>query len=189
MYPTTLQLVHYPHPVLRRPSEAVTVFDDELERFCQAMFAAMEEYRGVGLAAPQVGVSRRIFVTNHVGLAEDAEPDPRVWINPELQLSGPEHDYDEGCLSIPGLFGTVTRPSQVKVTWQDATGTRHEASFDSVAGDFLAVVIQHEFDHLEGILFLDHIPIAQLAMMRRKLKDMEKTYKKATGKAGAVLRR
>ena len=162
-YPQSLHIVNYPDPVLRRKAEPVTVFDQALAQFCQAMFARMEASHGVGLAAPQVGVSKRIFVTNHTGAGEDAASDQRVWINPELTLSGPGVSHEEGCLSLPGLYGPVERPSAVHVRWQDELGTTHELELNSANGDFLAIVLQHEFDHLNGILFLDHLEPAALA--------------------------
>jgi peptide deformylase len=184
-WPNPLRLVQYPDPVLRQPCTEVTTFDQELQAFVERMWLAMDEWKGVGLAAPQVGVSKRIFVTNHRAI-EDAGPDRRVWINPALELAGPRNDYEEGCLSIPGVYGKVERPSQVRIRWQDLEGTEHSTILDN---DFLAVVVQHEFDHIQGILFLDHLPPTHLAMVRRRLKELEKAYKKETGKAGAVLRR
>ncbi|MHC5067164.1 MAG: peptide deformylase [Planctomycetota bacterium] len=188
-YPEHLALVYYPAPVLRQPAQAVTVFDDALAAFCDRMLDCMDAAKGVGLAAPQVGVSKRIFVTNHRGNAEGDLPDRRVWINPTLELSGPLHRYEEGCLSIPGLYGQVERPSVVNISWQDVRGEQHQLHLDSEAGDFLAVVVQHEADHLDGTLFLDHLSPPALNLLRRKLRDLEKTYKRQTGKAGSVLRR
>ncbi|MDA3962117.1 MAG: peptide deformylase [Planctomycetota bacterium] len=187
--PSNPELVYYPAPVLREQCREVTQFDDELRVFCDKMLEGMERWKGVGLAAPQVGVALRIFVTNHTGGGEDTTPDRRVWINPKITLSGPSNDYEEGCLSIPGIYAKVERPSVAEVTWQDVTGLEHSARFDSMAGEFLAVVIQHEYDHLDGILFLDHVSPTHLALQRRKLKDMEKAYRKEFGSAGTVLRR
>lgn len=185
--PTALELVHYPDPVLRERCRPVTRFDDALRAFCSRLGACMDASRGVGLAAPQVGVPLRVFVSNHTG-SEDAA-DHRVWINPVLECSGPSHEHEEGCLSIPGVYANVARPSVVAITWQDATGLEHSARFDSLADEFLAVVIQHETDHLDGVLFLDHVAPMHLSLQRRKLKDLEKAYKKEHGRAGVVLRR
>jgi len=186
-WPDPLHLVHYPDPVLRLKCAEVEVFDDALASFVERMWDAMAEWKGVGLAAPQVGVARRIFVTNHA--PEGEEPQRKVWINPRLELSGPEKDYEEGCLSIPGVYGRVDRPSRVQIAWQGLDGIEQSTMLDSNAGDFLAVVVQHEFDHLGGVLFLDHLAPMHLQLVRRRLKELEKAYKKATGSAGAKLRR
>lgn len=188
-YPHRLRLATYPDPVLRRRAAEVEAFDDELRRFCQAMLDAMEEHRGVGLAAPQVGVLRRIFVTNHVGTDPDVLPDRRVWINPRIERAEGRHRQEEGCLSIPGIYAEVERPAAVEVAYRDEHGREHRLHLDAERGDFLAVVVQHELDHLDGRLFLDHLAPEQLAPLRRPLRDLEKAYRLATGRAGEVLRR
>ena len=188
-YPDPLHLVSYPAPVLRQRCTEVTVFDDQLRLFCERMIDAMEAWKGVGLAAPQVGVAQRIFVTNHTGVGPDSLPDRRIWINPTLELSGPEQAHEEGCLSIPGVYAQVKRPPRVTVRYQDVHGEPAAIELDGEAGEFLAVVVQHEYDHLNGVLFLDHVAPMHLAMLRRRLKELEKAYKKETGTAGAVLRR
>lgn len=187
-YPAHPTLVHYPHPALRTAAEPVTRFDAELECFVEGMFAVMYEHRGVGLAAPQVAVARRIFITDD--RTDDGERvNPQVWINPQIQPLGGRRTGEEGCLSLPALYGEVERHSAITLRWQDLQGEEHVRDLDAEAGDFLAIIAQHELDHLDGILFLDHLSPARLNMLRSKLKKMEKTHKKATGKAGAVLRR
>jgi peptide deformylase len=181
--------VCYPDPVLRRPAEPVTVFDHELAGFCQRMFAVMEAERGVGLAAPQVGVSRRIFVTDHGRRTDAGEPDPRVWINPVIEDPAGTAVFEEGCLSFPGIYAKVTRHDRFTIRWQDLTGAERRLSLDVGAGDFLGIVVQHELDHLDGVCFVDHLTPAQLMLARRRLRDLEAVYRKATGRAGAPLRR
>jgi len=111
-YPANPTLVHYPHPTLRAPAVAVTDFDDELTRFLEGMFAVMYDQRGVGLAAPQVGVKRRIFVTDD--RTEDGERvNPQAWINPRIEPLGGRRSGEEGCLSLPGLYGEVERHSDL----------------------------------------------------------------------------
>ena len=188
-YPSDPRLVFYPDPVLRRICDPVTVFDDELTRFVEAMFRVMREEVGVGLAAPQVGVTRRIFVTNHTGYGEDVLPDQRVWINPQLVATNGSTSYEEGCLSIPAVFGKVQRFNEVAVRYQDLQGAEHQTRLNVEASDFLGIVLQHENDHLDGILHIDHIDAPTLNLNRRKLQDLEKRYKKAHGRRGAVLRR
>lgn len=185
-YPESPALVLYPDPVLRKVCAPVTVFDDVLREFCQAMFRVMAEERGVGLAAPQVGVARRIFVTNHV---REGTPDQRVWINPRLENRQGETSYEEGCLSIPGVYGKVSRANALDIVWHDLEGREQRLHLDVGAGDFLGIVVQHEADHLDGKLHIDHIDLATLALHRRKLRELEKEHKARTGKPGAVLRR
>ena len=179
----------YPDPRLRRVAQPITTFDDELKTLVNDLLACMYADHGVGLAAPQVGLSLRLFVTDHHAGQEDQEPAPRVWINPRITTSSGAMTNEEGCLSVPGIYAKVTRPSQITVGWHDLTGQEHEETFDADQGDFLAVVIQHEFDHLDGRLFIDHLSPAQLALINRRLRDLEQEYKQLTGNKGAVLRR
>jgi peptide deformylase len=189
-YPTMPALVEYPHPALRRKAEAVTVFDEALRTFCQRMFAVMAAENGVGLAAPQVAVSKRIFVTDHTRKkGQEGPADPRVWINPRIERPEGEEIFEEGCLSFPGIYAKVTRPNRFDMVWQDEYGTERRMSFDVGAGDFLGIVVQHELDHLDGRLFVDHLTDVQFGLVRRRLREMEDAYRKATGKAGTVIRR
>lgn len=187
-YPQRLSVVQYPHPALRKKAAAVTVFDQDLKDFCQRMLDCMYDSNGVGLAAPQVAVSKRIFVTDHLSGSE-GESEPRIWINPRLENTGGETTFEEGCLSFPGIYAKVQRFNQVRCVYNTVDGDEEHIDLDVTAGDFLGIVIQHELDHLNGIVFVDHLSQLQLTMIKRKLKDMEKAYKKETGKAGTVLRR
>lgn len=189
-YPTQLALVEYPHPVLRKKARPVTVFDQRLNDFCARMFQVMEAEKGVGLAAPQVGVSARIFITDHLRRKDSpGAGDPRIWINPRIEAAEGETSYEEGCLSFPGMYAKVMRRNRFIIHWQDCTGREQSQRLDVEAGDFLGIVVQHEFDHLDGRLFVDHLAPAQLTLLRRRLRDLETAYRKATGKAGAPLRR
>ncbi len=136
--------------VLRTENKKVTVFDDALRMLVDAMFDTLVEADGVGLAAPQVGVSERFFIVDlHRG--DDSR---YVFINPEIiETSMEECPYEEGCLSIPGLYHDVVRPRRVKVQAQDLAGKY----FTLEADGLLARVIQHENDHLNGVLFIDHL--------------------------------
>lgn len=188
-YPNDLQVLSYPAPVLRRKAAPVTVFDAELTDFVERLFACMDEANGVGLAAPQVGVSERIFVTDHGKREEDAPTNRIVFINPRMENPEGEETYEEGCLSFPGMYARVTRPNRFDFVWQDVAGAEHRQHFDIEAGDFLGVVVQHEVDHLEGKVFLDYLSPVQLSGLRRKLRELEKEYKADHGTAGSVLRR
>ncbi|ELR23370.1 polypeptide deformylase [Acanthamoeba castellanii str. Neff] len=191
VYPQVPALVHYPHPVLRLVAQPVTVFDDDLRRFCQGMFACMASSRGVGLAAPQVGVSKRIFVTDRLTRSKDQVPvDRQVWINPRLENTGGSSVYKEGCLSFPGIFADVTRYNGLDIVAQDEWGVeRRVAGLDVGLGDFLGVVVQHELDHLNGRVFVDHLTPQQFELVRARLGEMEADYKQATGEEGTVIRR
>lgn len=187
-YPAQPALVHYPHPVLRERADHIVVFDDGLRRFCTAMFAVMEEHRGVGLAAPQVAVSKRIFITDHA--RRDEEPsDRRVWINPRIENASGSTVYEEGCLSFPTIYAKVNRHNRFDIVAQNEWGVEQRHSLDVEAGDFLGIVVQHELDHLDGKVFVDHLTAPQLMLARKRLKELEQAFKKATGKPGAVLRR
>lgn len=189
-YPDQLTLVEYPHPILRKPAQEVTCFDERLAAFCQRMFAVMAEHKGVGLAAPQVAVPARIFITDHLRRKDAPEAgEPRVWINPRIEEAEGSTVYEEGCLSFPGMYAKVTRHNRFVIHWQDLLGTRCSQRLDVEAGDFLGIVVQHELDHLDGRLFVDHLSTAQLTLLRRRLRDQETAYRRATGKAGALLRR
>jgi len=188
-YPTDLTVVHYPAPALRKVAEPVTVFDGALAQFAEAMFAAMYAAKGVGLAAPQVGVSIRLFITDHAQREKDGRSDRRVFINPRIENGTGDETYEEGCLSFPGIYANVTRWNRFDLVYQDLLGFEQRLTLDVTAGDFLGVVSQHELDHLDGKVFVDHLTTAQLTLVKRKLRELEKEYKAETGKAGAVLRK
>jgi peptide deformylase len=191
-YPPTLTIVQYPHPVLRKRAEPITVFDDHLRDFCQRMFTCMDEANGIGLAAPQVGVSKRIFITDYVADPDaraDGASDRRIWINPRIEAPSGHTVYEEGCLSFPGMYAKVERPSRLNFIFQNEWGAEQRITLDAESGDFLAIVVQHELDHLDGKVFVDYLSDAQLLLIRKRLKEMEKHFKQTTGKPGVVLRR
>jgi peptide deformylase len=186
--PEPLRLVSYPHPALRRPTAPVTVFGPPLRALAEGMFAVMATAKGVGLAAPQVAVSLRLFITDHVRPSE-GPGEPRIWANPRIVRSEGEQTYEEGCLSFPGIYAKVTRPARYTVAWDDETGAARTQDFDIPGGDFLGVVVLHELDHLEGRLFVDYLNDVQIGQCRRRLRELEADYKAAHGASGAVLRR
>ena len=188
LYPEQLELIHYPHPVLRKRAAEVEVFDDALRDFCARLFECMVEHKGIGLAAPQVSVSKRIFITVHLR-REEGKSDRRVWINPRLEFPVGQTSYEEGCLSFPAIYAKVERHNRFDIVAFNEWGAEQRISLDVEAGDFLGIVVQHELDHLDGKVFVDHLTPAQITLIRRRLKELEQAFKKATGKAGAVLRR
>jgi peptide deformylase len=152
-------ILHYPDKRLRNPAEPVERFDDELRQLVDDMAETMYAAPGVGLAAPQIGVSLRLFVID-VAIADDAPSDLRTFINPEIVEQVGTVCYEEGCLSFPGVHESVDRAERVRVRAQDETGQTFELEADGL----LAIAIQHEHDHLEGKLLVDH-----LSLLRRRL--------------------
>jgi peptide deformylase len=150
IYPNNLQLHTDGHPILRQVAEPVTEFDGFLQDFCTRMLERMERWGGCGLAAPQVGVSRRIIVTGY-------GPSTRIWINP--RLSTPVNVRlgagEERCLSFPGQRAMVERFTRLTVHYQTVDGKPAKKFFNTKKGDFLGVILQHEVDHLDGILLPD----------------------------------
>ena len=153
-----LEILHYPDPALKRPTESVTGFDDGLAAFVEKMFAAMRASEGVGLAAPQVGVSKKIAVVEHEGASY-------VLIDPRIIDQGGEQEGEEGCLSFPGIYAPVKRPAWAKVEARDVEGETHV--YD-VSG-FLARAFLHEMDHLDGKLFIDHLSGLKRSSIRKKM--------------------
>jgi peptide deformylase len=163
----------YPEPILRKVADPVVSFDAELERTVAAMFRRMFASKGVGLAAPQVGLKRRILVLNPSG---DDNDENLVLVNPSIHArSGPETTYDEGCLSFPGIYAEVRRPERCLVKAFDVKGRPIEAEYSG----FVSRIIQHEYDHLEGILLVDRMSPADRQANRAKLEDLVQSYKRA----------
>ncbi len=150
-----LDIITLPDRLLRTVSTPVERIDDDLRRFLDDMLETMYGAPGIGLAAVQVGVLRRI-VTVDVAKREDedAPPNPMFFINPEILWSSDERDtHEEGCLSIPDYYSEVERPASIRIRYLDRDGKPQELSADSI----LAVCLQHEIDHLNGTLFIDHL--------------------------------
>ena len=169
-----MEIVLYPHPILRKRALSLGAVDETVRMRAREMFEIMYAEKGVGLAAPQVGWSVRLFVVNTTG-----EPDPaaeRVYVNPELSLPpGPvEEDSDEeGCLSIPGVRGKVTRHKRLVVRALNLEGIAIEED----VSDLHARVVQHELDHLDGILFITRLSASDRILAGKVLKKLEKEYK------------
>ena len=165
-----LQILEFPDPKLRKKAKPVTVFDEKLEVLIEDMLETMYEAEGIGLAATQIDVHKRLLL---IDISENRDC-PQVFINPEIEILEDElSEYDEGCLSVPGFYETVSRPRKVKIIAQDSKGEK----FEQVAEDILATCIQHEIDHLDGKLFVDYLSILKRQRIRSKL---EKEHKKPT---------
>lgn len=182
------EIIEIPDPRLKQVSTPVEAFDDELKTLVEDMFETMYAAPGIGLAAIQVGVPQRVLVIDLQEPDPDAEPedcgdhgcghdhrpvknDPRVFINPEVLESSEELSvYTEGCLSVPEIYADVERPERIRARWQDLDGTVHEEEIEGL----LATCLQHEMDHLEGILFIDHLSRLKRQMAIKKLEKLRK---------------
>ena len=162
-------LIILPDPVLRLVSKPVERVDDDLRKFADDMLATMYDAPGIGLAAIQIGEPLRLLV---IDLAKEGEPPaPQVFINPEVLASGDERSvYEEGCLSIPDYYAEVERPASVRVKYLDRDGRAQEIEADGL----LATCLQHEIDHLNGVLFIDHISRLKRDMVVKKFKKLAK---------------
>lgn len=166
---SVLQILEFPDPRLRKIAIPVTVYDEELEVLIQDMLETMYGAEGIGLAATQVNIHKRLLV---IDVSENNDS-PQVFINPSFEIIEDELvEYDEGCLSVPGFYETVSRPAVVEVTAQDQTGEQ----FSLTAEGILSTCIQHEIDHLNGKLFVDYISALKRQRIRSKL---EKEHKKS----------
>jgi peptide deformylase len=168
-----LEILEVPDPRLKTISQPVEVFDEALQTLIADMFETMYDAPGIGLAAIQVGVAKRLLVMDLQDEGPDGEPvrNPRVFVNPEIL--DPSEDlsaYNEGCLSVPDQYAEVERPATIRARWQDADGKVHEETMDGL----LATCLQHEMDHLEGILFIDHLSRMKRQMVLKKLEKMRK---------------
>ena len=163
-----LTIIEFPDPRLRTRAESVTVFDAELKQFVADLFETMYDANGVGLAATQVNVHKRVLVTD----MSDDRDEPLALINPEIMDKEGSQVYQEGCLSFPGLYADVTRALKVKVKARNVAG---EEIIVEAEGP-LAVCIQHEMDHLEGKVFVDYLSSLKRNLL---LKRLEKARKQA----------
>lgn len=183
------EIIEIPDPRLKQVSTPVESFDEELKTLVADMFETMYDAPGIGLAAIQVGVPLRVLVIDLQPDDPDAEPEvctahgdhhhthqptkkePRVFINPVILDPSEELSvYNEGCLSVPEIYAEVERPARIRARWQDLDGAFHEEEMD----DLMATCLQHEMDHLEGILFIDHLSRLKRQMAIKKLEKLRK---------------
>src|SRR3954466_11122082 len=174
-----LPIIETPDPLLRRKSVPVEAFTPALQTLIDDMFETMYAAPGIGLAAIQVGVPQRILVIDLQEPEEEGgEPvrDPRVFINPEiLEQSEQDVPYTEGCLSVPDQYAEVDRPDRIRARWLDLDGKPRE---EEITG-LLATCLQHEMDHLNGVLFIDHLSRLKREMILKKLTKLRKELKAA----------
>jgi len=158
----------YGDPVLRKMTEKVTDFDSNLHELAERMIQVMYEKNGIGLAGPQVGISHKI-VTIDVSFGEEVDSILTL-INPEILNNEGEVTFEEGCLSVPGIFEELSRPEKIFIRYQDIDGEVREIEADAM----LARVIQHEVDHLEGILFVDRLSTVKRNLLAKQLRSIAK---------------
>lgn len=167
-----LPLVIAPDPRLKMKSAPVEAIDDSIRALARDLLDTMYASRGIGLAAVQVGVHKRMLVVD-VGEREEGTSNPMCLINPEIVEENPELSvYNEGCLSFPGQYSDVERPKTVRIRYLDLSGNSQEIE----ASGLLATCVQHEIDHLNGIVFVDHVSSMKRDMILRKMKKIKKHY-------------
>jgi peptide deformylase len=166
-----LRIIQYPHPTLRRRSKPLKRVDAELRSIVRSMFELMYEAKGVGLAANQVNLPYRLFVLNLTGDAALSDQE-QVFINPVLSRQKGTAEAEEGCLSLPGLYAEVMRPETVRINAYSLDG--EELTID--AADMLARVVQHETDHLDGMLFIDRLSETQRMAVKDALAEFESEF-------------
>jgi peptide deformylase len=166
-----LEILHFPDPRLRHPAQPVEHVDKDIHRLVDDMFETMYEAPGIGLAAPQVNVSKKILV---IDVSEDRSA-PLCFINPEVLERRGVEEMEEGCLSVPGFYENVQRAEWVRVHALDREGKPFEMEADGL----LAVCVQHEIDHLEGKLFVDYLSSLKRQRIRKKLEKARRQHKSA----------
>ncbi|HVW77072.1 MAG TPA: peptide deformylase [Alloacidobacterium sp.] len=162
------EIVKYPDPILQKPTELVTEFDDELRTLVDDMFESMYAAQGIGLAAPQIGISKRLTV---IDLSFKKNPEDKiVLINPEIIHREGKQSEEEGCLSLPEIREKVSRAAKVRVRAQDLQGKWFEIDGE----ELLARAFQHEIDHLDGVLFIFRVSALKRDLLLRKIRKMQK---------------
>ena len=163
------EIVKYPDPILQRPTEKITEFNEELRTLADDMFESMYKAQGIGLAAPQIGVSKRITV---IDLSNKENPEDKlILVNPEIVAREGKQYAEEGCLSLPDIREKVSRAAKVKVRAQNLEGNW----FEMEGTELLARAFQHEIDHLDGVLFLWRLSALKRDLILRKIRKLQKT--------------
>ncbi len=175
-----LPILIIPDPVLRATAQPVAKITAEVERLCDDMLETMYDAPGIGLAAPQIGVSQRILVIDLGERADGATPNPLKIINPDIiWRSDDTNVYEEGCLSIPGIGAEITRPAKIKIRFTAISGKTEEIAADGL----LATCIQHEIDHLNGVLFIDYLSKLKRDVIMRKMNKLKREIDADDGNA------
>ena len=160
---TIRKILTFPDPKLREVAKEVTEFNSDLKSLAEDLIETMYEFKGIGLAAVQIGVNKRVIVAD----VSEEKKEPFIFINPTIKILNEDEKggYDEGCLSIPGFYEEVVRPTQVEISFQNLSGKKQEI----IPEGLLGVVVQHETDHLDGKLMVDYISSVKRQRIRSKL--------------------
>lgn len=167
-----LEIVLHPHPALRWKSKEISKIDADLRAMVEQMFELMYEARGIGLAANQVGLPYRLFIINPTGDKEEKDQE-FVFINPQITKKNGSEIDEEGCLSLPEIHGPVTRATKIVVDAFDLGGQQFELELD----DLPARVVQHEYDHVEGVMFTDRVPSTSMTKIQPLITDLETQFR------------
>ncbi|MDP7176204.1 MAG: peptide deformylase [SAR324 cluster bacterium] len=166
-----LEIYTFPDPILRKQTKAVTVFDHELETTTQSMLETMYVSSGIGLAAIQAGILKQIIVVDLKSGEEDiTQREPHVFINPKIVKQSGTTFSEEGCLSVIEFRGEIQRAEKIIVEYQDVTGKLQRME----AEEMMSICLQHEIDHLNGVLFIDHLPLLKQKMVKKRLTKLAK---------------
>ena len=165
---TIRKILTFPDPKLREVAEEVTEFDFNLKKLTEDLLETMYEFKGIGLAAVQIGINKRVIVAD----VSEEKKEPFIFINPTIKILNEDEKggYDEGCLSIPGFYEEVVRPTQVEISFQNLSGKKEEI----IPEGLLGVVVQHETDHLDGKLMVDYISSVKRQRIRSKLLKLKR---------------
>ena len=165
------EIYTFPDPILRKKTSAVTVFDQELDATAKSMLETMYVSSGIGLAAIQTGILKRIIVIDLKSGEEDVSlREPHVFINPKIVEQSGTTVSEEGCLSVIDFRGEIQRAEKIILEYQDVTGKIQEMA----AEDMMSICLQHEIDHLNGVLFIDHLPLLKQKMVKKRLTKLAK---------------
>ena len=165
---TIRKILTFPDPKLREVAKEVTEFNSDLKSLAEDLIETMYEFKGIGLAAVQIGVNKRVIVAD----VSEEKKEPFIFINPKIKILNEDEkgSYDEGCLSIPGFYEEVVRPTQVEISFQNLSGKKQEI----IPEGLLGVVVQHETDHLDGKLMVDYISSVKRQRIRSKLLKLKR---------------
>lgn len=169
-----LEIVHYPHPALRWKSKPIQRIDAELRKTVAAMFELMYEFKGIGLAANQVALPYRLFIINPTGDPDEKDQEI-VFINPEISQRKGSIEGEEGCLSLPDVFGQVRRANDIVVDAFDLSGQGFQYALEDLPGR----VVQHEYDHIDGVMFFDRMQPEGVAEIQAKIDDFEHVFRQS----------
>ena len=166
-----LQIFTFPHPILRQKTESVEVFDQSIPKLASSMLETMYNSNGIGLAAIQVGILKRIIVIDlNSGIEDHTKREPHIFINPNIIKESGDTVSEEGCLSVIDFRAEIKRSEKITLEYQDVKGKINKIETEGM----MSICLQHEIDHLNGILFIDHLPFLKQKIVKKRLSKMVK---------------